>query len=65
MVDGVDVRLLKFVRDWHSHKFKKSAVRYEIAVSDLGGVTVCSVGLTSLDNYMEILGYLCTFLKDL
>ena len=36
-VDGVDVRIPERGRDWYSHKFKKSAVRYEIAVSILGG----------------------------
>ena len=36
-VDGVDVRIPEHGRDWYSHKFKKSAVRYEIAFSMLGG----------------------------
>ena len=31
-VDGTDFRIPERGRDWYSHKFKKSAVRYEIAL---------------------------------
>ena len=36
-VDGTDVRIPERGRDWYSHKFKKSGLRYEVAVSIKSG----------------------------
>ena len=65
-VDGVDVRIPERGRDWYSHKFKKSAVRYEIAVSILGGDIVWLSGphQPGLYNDLDIFRLsLATFLE--
>ena len=36
-VDGTDERIPERGRDWYSHKFKKSGLRYEVAVSIKSG----------------------------
>ncbi len=36
-VDGTDFQIPERGRDWYSFKFKKSGVRYEVALSMLGG----------------------------
>lgn len=36
-VDGTDFQRSQTNRDWYSHKFKRSGLRYEVALSILGG----------------------------
>ena len=36
-VDGMDFQMSQADRDWYSHKFKRSGLHYEVALSILGG----------------------------
>ncbi len=65
-VDGTDFRIPERGRDWYSHKFKKSAVRYEVALSILGG-DICWISgphQAGINNDLDIFrASLATFLE--
>lgn len=66
-VDGTDCRIPEAGTDWFSHKFRKSAVRYEVGLSILGQY-ICWVSgphQPGLLNDLEIFrGGLLTHLED-
>ena len=66
-VDGTDCHIPERGRDWYSHKFKKSAVHYEVACSTLGNYIFWILGphQPGLENDMEIFrGGLLTYLEE-
>ena len=66
-VDGTDFRIPERGRDWFSHKFRKSAVCYEVACSILGNFICWILGphQPGLENDLEIFrGGLLTYLED-
>ena len=70
-MDGTDFRFqapndgARPLRSWYSHKFKKSAVRYEIAVSIQSGDIVWASGPWPAGQYPDITIFRNSGLKDL
>ena len=66
-VDGTDCRIPQRGRDFHSHKFKKSAFRYEVACSILGPYICCISGPYPAGLWSDIEIFrdcLLTYLED-
>ena len=53
-VDGTDFQVPENGRTFHSHKFKKSGVRYELRVCILTGDCVCVHGQFECGNWPDI-----------